>query len=264
MALCAENYSSSIKNEAPSEKDIKTAKNTLGWCTNNLQRIQQGKMHKNQVIAATDLYYSKRKGLEDLPNLMNHKPDASKNEMPSLPGSSYEDIYTGKTFGEIIRMCDAGMISAKNKFIDKQFKPSNIAEHKISTYFEQEVRNAMIKEQKVGKDKGFDGVSYGVVDSLSDVRNGKFTGKELGNFLITLSKYDDYWRLTNVKKDYVAYEMFSGEPLMVIVKKDPQKEYIDMAKLHKGYYKVIEFSPAKVKYNGTVVDTVLPVLELVK
>jgi len=44
MALCAENFSSSIKNEAPSEKDIKTAKNTLVWCTNNLQRIQQGKM----------------------------------------------------------------------------------------------------------------------------------------------------------------------------------------------------------------------------
>ncbi|MCF6346424.1 MAG: hypothetical protein L3J00_08160 [Thiomicrorhabdus sp.] len=258
-ALGAGNYNSSIQNEAPSSADITTAKRALVWCTNNLQKIQQKKMDKNQVITATDRYYSKRKDLEDLPNLMNHKPN--KKEMPSLPGSAYDDIYTGKTFGEIIRMCDAGMVTAKNKFMNEQFKPSNIAEEKIATYYEEEVRKAMMKEQQIGKDKGFEGIFYGVVDSLTDIQNGKFTGETLSKFLIKPSKYDDYWRLTNIKKDFVAYEMFAGESIMIIVKRNPKEEYLDMAKLHDGYYQITEFVDVQIEYEGTVRDTVLPVLE---
>lgn len=262
--LFASGFSSSIKSEKPSGSSITKAKRALVWCTNNLQKIQEGKIWPNQVEMAVDKYYSKRKGLENLPNLMNYVPDAKKREVPSLPGTGYKNIFDGLTYGEIIRMCDAEMIGAKNKYFDKQFKPSNIAEHKIATYYEQEVREAMIKEQEVGKTKGYNGVFYGLIDSLTDMKNGKFTGKELSKFLIKPSKYDDYWRLTNIKDEYVAYEMFSGEPLMIIVKRESNKEYVDMAKLHNVYYKLVGLIPSKVSYNGNVIDTVLPALEIVK
>jgi hypothetical protein len=264
-SLFAGDYTANIEYEKPSKDSIKKTKKALVWCTNNLEKIIAGKMFANQVKTATEKYYNKVKLLEELPDyssILGYIP--SKNELPYIPKKTYLNDYKGLSYGDIIRRCNSEMISAKNSFFDKQFKPSNIAEKKIATVYSQEIRKAMIEEQKIGKELGYKGVYHGIVDSLIALMTNKIDVKELKQYLLKPYEYDRYWTLTNVKKDYVAYEMYAGVPIMIIVKKDENKQYLNMGNMHNGYYKLIELIPTQLSYQGTIIDTVLPVYEIVK
>jgi Tfp pilus assembly protein PilF len=256
--IFAEEINSKVEMVKPSSKDIRTTKRALIWCTNNLAKIINNNMYKNQVKSAKENYFSKREGLENLKGIFGYVPQERSEQLYVSGGEKYKNMFDNKSYGEIISTCDREMMAAYLNYFDN-FKPTNLAEKKIATYPKKEDRENLLKEQSIGKQAGLDGVTYGLIDTMVSILNNEYTTDSVKGYLIKPSVNDQYWVLTNVKKEAVAYEMwYKSTPLMIIVMKNNKREYIDMGKLPKNtYYQMLGIQKALVSYQGTTRETSL-------
>lgn len=233
----------------PSMESKEKARLALVWCTNNVGKIKRGNLYDNQIIGAKENYFNKRAGLEQEPFLLEYTPKA--HERPAIDFEEDRPMFEGKSYLEMIRFCDEAMMEAFNK-VSRRPTPSNLAEAKIASFSDGAEQEAALVEQAKGKHAGFEGVTYGIVDSLTDLAGGRLTLAELQRFLIKPWIYDHAWRLTNTLDTFVVYEMWSGNrPLLVVVMRRPDETHIHGGKLPAGYYKVVGTEQFLVSYQGS-------------
>lgn len=247
----------------PSSRVIRKAKLALVWCTNNLTKLRNKQMHPSQVKGTVRNYYSKREELDNYPEVMQYVPKDY--EKPAMDSAADREMFDNKSFREIIEICDTELMTAHDEYFNSQFKPSNIAEKKIATFFSQEEREKRMAEQEEGKKRGFEGVTYGMIDTVADIRDGKYSIDEVKKFLIKPDRYDGKWVLTNILDEVVAYETWDGStdtpPAIIIVIRNPERRYTDGDSLPVAYYQLHGETRVQVSYQGTDFWTNLLVLQ---
>lgn len=217
------------------------------------------------ILSAAKKYFAKRKDIEKEPNLMEYAPQGK--DFPTIDGKGREEvlaIFKGMTFREMVERCDCDMMAAVNK--EKKIKkPSNLAEEKIALIGYANVRKSMLDEQATGKKLGYQGIIYGVIDTIDDIEKNRHAVDEFKPFLLKPSKYDSGWVLTNALSDIVAYEKWDGvKSRILVVVKTQGTTYTDGSMLPEGYYKVHGSYPFKISSQGSTGTTNLLVIEEVK
>lgn len=244
----------------PSPAMLTKGKRALVWCTNSVGRISRGQMYSDQIATSVEKYFSQRDGLEKEVALMGYKPKSEK-EMPPISAKEDKAIFADMTYQEMIRHCDATMMTAYND-LKKRTKPTNLAERKISEFGSIAKQDELLKEQSIGKKLGFEGITYGVVDSMEDLRRGRYTVKELQRFLIKPDMYDQHWEVIGSQASQAAYGTWSGDrPLLFVVNKSEGREYVSGNLLPMAYYKVEGIESFNVIYNNGKVREDLLVLK---
>lgn len=255
----AETLTSTAKVQKPTHKQAHAAIISLGWCTNNLIRHENGHMSDSNFITAKDNYFKNKAKVENDPVLQNYVPQIEREK----PSSMDKDArFKGLSYRQMFTLCDKAMMDVVNR-IEKAPEPKNLAEAQIYREVNKADREAMFKEQLKGKKSGFEGVSFGIVDMLDELKNHTHTIEEFKKFLVKPHTYDHAWELTNNRDQFVTYEMWSGyNPLLIVVKKQENGSYIDGSKLPDAYYEVIGSDTFQVRYaDGSLRDHEFVILE---
>jgi hypothetical protein len=246
----------------PSQESIEKGKRALNWCTNNYYRISAHIISDSLIVSAADKYFEKREGIVNEPNLMEYVPQGE--EFPTIDGAGREEvlkIFEGMSFRQMTERCDSDMMAAVNK-INNLTKPTNLAEEKIALIGYANIREAMTAEQEIGKKMGYQGIIYGIVDTLDDIESNKYTVDQFKPFLLKRSEYDSSWVLTNATGDIVAYEKWDGiKSRILVVVKTKGRTYVDGESLPDAYYMVHGSYPFEVSSQGSSGTTNLLVVE---
>lgn len=255
-----EGLSADVNPSQPTPASLTKGKRALVWCTNSVGRISRGQMYGDQIATAVEKYFSQRDGLEKEIALMGFKPTSEK-DMPPISAKEDKAAFANMTYQEIIRYCDGTMMQAYND-LKKRAKPTNLAERKIAEFGSLAKQDELMKEQSVGKKLGFEGITYGLVDSMEDLRRGRYTVADLQKFLIKPDMYDQHWEVIGSQGTRAAYGTWSGDrPLLFVVNKATGREYLSGNLLPMAYYKVEGVESFTVLYHSGKVREDLLVLK---